>query len=59
MEWTDRQYHVQGNAAVEHKYVKMYCNMSQFLELSLCILQSKPHVAKGLIKNYHLRFDQN
>ena len=31
--WTNRQYHVQDNADVEHKYVKMYCNTNQFPEL--------------------------
>ena len=24
--WTDREYHVQDNADVAHKYVKMYCD---------------------------------
>ena len=28
--WTDRHYHVQDNAAVEHLDVKIYCNTSQF-----------------------------
>ena len=32
--WTDRQYHVQDNADVEHKDVKMYCNTNKFSELS-------------------------
>ena len=26
--YTDRQYHVQDNAAVEQQYVKIYCNTS-------------------------------
>ena len=57
--WTDRQYHVQDNAAVEHQYMKIYCNTSQFPELSFCGPHSKPHGAKGLSKNYHLRLIQN
>ena len=24
--WTDREYHVQDNADVAHKYAKMYCD---------------------------------
>ena len=28
--WTDRQYHVQDNADVEHQDVKMYCKTSHF-----------------------------
>ena len=27
--WTDREYHVQDNADVAHKYVKMYCGTNQ------------------------------
>ena len=27
--WTDREYHVQDNADVAHKYVKMYCYTNQ------------------------------
>ena len=30
IKWTDRWYHVQDNADVEHQDVKMYCNTSQF-----------------------------
>ena len=33
IKWTDRQYHVQDNADVEYKYVKMYCKTNQFPEL--------------------------
>ena len=53
---TDIQYHVKDNADVEHKNVKMYCNTNQFPELSFCGPHSKPHGARGLSKNYHLRF---
>ena len=26
IEWTDREYHVQDNADIAHKYVKIYCD---------------------------------
>ena len=32
--WTDREYHVQDDYDVEHKYVKIYCNKNQFSKLS-------------------------
>ena len=48
IKWTYRQYHFQDNTAVEHKDVKIYCNTSQFPELSFCGQHSKPHGAKGL-----------
>ena len=35
----------------------MYCNTNQFPELSFCVLNSKPHGARGLSKNYYFRFD--
>ena len=54
---TDKEYHVQDNAGVEHKDVKMYCNTNQFPALSFCGPHSKPHGAKGLINHCHLRFD--
>ena len=50
IKWTDRQYHVQDNADVEHQYVKLYCNTSQFTELSFCCPYSKPHGVKVLSK---------
>ena len=28
--WIERKYHVQDNASVELKYVKIYCNTNQF-----------------------------
>ena len=55
--WTERKYHIQDNASVELKDVKMYCNKNQFPELSFCGPNSKPHGARGLGKNYHLRLD--
>ena len=57
LKWTERKYHVQDNAAIELKYVKMYCNTNQFPELLFSGWHSKPHGAIGLSKNYHLRFD--
>ena len=53
--WTERKYHVQDNAAVELKYVEMYCNTNRFPELTFCGPHSKPHGTKGLSKHYHLR----
>ena len=55
--WKDREYHVEDNADVSHKDVKMYCNTNQFTELIVCGPHPKTHGARGLIKNYHLRFD--
>ena len=46
--WTEREYHVQDNADVEHKDVKMYCNTNQFSTLPFCGPHSKPHGARGL-----------
>ena len=55
--WTKRKYHVQDNVDVELKDVKMYCNTNQFPTLPFCGPHSKPHGARGLGKQYHLRFD--
>ena len=55
--WTDKQYHIQDNDAIELKYVKMYCNKNQFPEFLFSGPHSKPHDARGLSKHYHLRFD--
>ena len=55
--WTEREYHVQDNADVELKDVKMYSNTNQFPELSFYVTHSKPHGARGSSKHYHLRFD--
>ena len=54
--WTEIKYHVQDNDAVELKYVKMYCNKNKFPALLFCVPHSKPHGARGLSKDYHLRF---
>ena len=55
--WTERKYHVQNNASVELKDVKIYCNTNQLPELTFCGPYSKPHGARGMGKHYHLRFD--
>ena len=57
IKWTDRQYHVQDNVDVAHKYVRMYCNKNQFSALPFCGPNSKPHGTRGLSKHYHLHFD--
>ena len=55
--WTERKYHVQDNAVVELKDVKIYCNTNQFPALPFCGPHSKPHGARGMNKHYNLRFD--
>ena len=50
--WTQIEYHVQDNAAIELKDVKIYCNTNQFPELLFSGPHSKPHVARGLSKHY-------
>ena len=40
---TERKYHVQDDATVELKDVKMYCNTNQFPALPFCGPYSKPH----------------
>ena len=53
----DREYHVQDNYDVAHKCVKMYCDTNQLPALPFCVPHPKPRGARGLSKNYHLRFD--
>ena len=55
--WTERQYHVKDNDDVAHKYVIMYCNTNQFPALQFCVPHAKPHGARVLSKNYHLRLN--
>ena len=57
--FTDREYHVQDNADVAHKDVKMYCDTIQFPTLPFVGSRKKPHGSKGLGKHYHLRFYLN
>ena len=54
---TDREYHVQNNADVAHKDVKIYCDTKQFPALTFCGSHPKPHIERGLSKHYRLRFD--
>ena len=56
---TDREYHVQDNADVAHKYVKMYCDTNQFPTLKFCGSHPNPNVSRGLGKHYHLNSDTN
>ena len=45
--YTDREYHVQDNADVAHKYVKMYCDTNQFPKLLFCGPHPKPNEKGG------------
>ena len=40
---TGREYHVQDNTDVAHKYVKMYWDTNQFPTLPFCASYTKPH----------------
>ena len=55
--WTDREYHVQDNSDVVHRYVKTYCDTNQLPVLPFYGPHPKPHGARVLRKHYHLRFD--
>ena len=57
IKWTDREYHVQDNADVSQKYVRMYCDTRKSPSLPFFGTHPKPHGARGLSKNYNLRFD--
>ena len=59
IKWTDREYYVQDNADVAHKYVKMYCDTNQFLALPFYGSHPKTHGARGLVKHHHINFDPN
>ena len=56
IKWTERKHHVQENASVELKDVKMYCNTNQFPAVPFCDPHYKPHGARGMGKHYNLRF---
>ena len=49
IKWTDREYHVQDNDDVPHKYVKNYCDTNQFPTLPFCSSHPKPHGARGWV----------
>ena len=53
IKWIDREYHVQDNADVTHKDVKIYCDTNQFPALSFCGPNPKPRGARRLSKHYH------
>ena len=57
IKWTERKYHVQDNAEVELKDMKMYCNKNQFPASPFCGPHSKTHGARDVRNHYHLRFD--
>ena len=46
--WTDREYHVQDNADVAHKDVKIYCDTNQFPVLPFCGSHPKSHGSRGV-----------
>ena len=46
--WKDREYHVQDNSDVAHKYLKIYCDTNQFPELPLFGLHTSPHKERGV-----------
>ena len=56
---TDRQYHVEDNADVVHKDVKIYCNKNQNQLSSLQFFgsNSKSNGTRGLSKIFYLCFD--
>ena len=54
--WTQIEYHVQDNAAIELKDVKMYFNTNKSPEIIFSGPHYKPRGARGLSKNYHFRF---
>ena len=55
--WTDREHHVQDNADVAQKDMKMYCDTNRSPPLPFFGSNPKPHVARGLSNYYHLLFD--
>ena len=51
------EYHVQNDADVAHKDVKLFCNTNQFPSLPFCVPHTKPHGVRVLSKHYHMLFD--
>ena len=43
IKWTYREYHVEDNADVSHKDVKIYCDTNQLPTLPFCGSYPKPH----------------
>ena len=54
--WIDREYHVQDNYDVAHKYLKIYCDTNQFPALLFCGPYPKPHVSMGFSKHCDIFF---
>ena len=52
-----KRVHVQDNSDVANKYVNIYCNTKQFIELPFCGTHSKPHDARVSSNHYQFRFD--
>ena len=52
------EYHVQDDADVAHKYVKIFYNTNQFPSLQVFVPHTKPQGVIGLSKYYHMKFDQ-
>ena len=52
-----REYHVKENEDFAHKYVKIFCDMTQFPSLKFCGPHTKPHILWGLSRHDHMRSD--
>ena len=52
----ERKYHVQDNADVAHRYVKIVCDANQFPSLQFCGPHTKAHGVIRLSKHHHIRF---
>ena len=58
IKWKDIEYHVQDNAYIAHKELKMNYDTNQFSELPFCGPYPNPCGAMELSKHYRLRFDK-
>ena len=50
---TEREYNVQDNDDVAHKYVKIHCDTNKFPELPFCGPHTNSYVARGLSRHYY------
>ena len=50
------EYHLQDNADVAQKYVKMYCDTNQIPALPFCCPHPKTHGARGFSKHSNIHF---
>ena len=57
--WTDRDYHVQDNADVARKYVKIYCNTKKFPALPFLVHITNLMAQEGQVINITCVFLQN